>query len=69
MERSPDHRDTKAATHAARWVTAALRARARASKRMKAAASAQQGPSDGPSLDRVFDLATNERASRLPLRP
>ena len=33
MERSPDHRVTKAATQAERWVTAALRARARASKR------------------------------------
>ena len=44
MERSPDHRDTKAATHAALWVTAALGARARVSKRMKAAASALQRP-------------------------
>ena len=26
-------------------------------------------PSDGPSLDRVLDLAANEGASRLPLRP
>ena len=28
-----------------------------------------RGPSDGPSLDRVLDLAANEGASRLPLRP
>ena len=27
------------------------------------------GPSDGPALDRVLDLATNEGPSRLPLRP
>ena len=32
-------------------------------------AAPQQGPSDGPSLDRVLDLAANEGASRLPLRP
>ena len=53
MERSPDHRVTKAATQAARWVTAALRARARASKRMKAAASAlQRPPTSRPSTTR-----------------
>ena len=29
-------------------------------------AAPQQGPSDGPSLNRVLDLAANEGASRLP---
>ena len=32
-------------------------------------AAPQQGPKDGPFLDRVLDLASKEGPSRLPLRP